>query len=143
MAERKRVGGLSKVDPAVAAWQTGAAENPATLTAKQKNDRKRIRIYVDITPELKGALEVIAGWKHGEDTSISQVTEMLLTFAALAYQRGDAELAAAFRDGKTHAKTPRFTWNLEVPESWVTKLEQFSPYGKDGGKDNGKNEFAV
>lgn len=137
MAERKRVGGLTRVDPAVSAWQSGAAENPATVSAKRKRDRQRVRIFIDITPELKAALETVAGWKHGEDSSVSQTSEMLLTFAVLAYQRSDEELLAAFRDGKSHAKTPKFSWNLEIPESWATKLEQFSAYGKVDGKLDG------
>ena len=87
MADRKRVGGLATVDPAVTAWQQGAAENPATVSGKRRRDRARTRVFVDITPELKTALERIAGWEHGEDTSVSQVTEMLLTFGVRAYYR--------------------------------------------------------
>lgn len=137
MAERKRVGGLTKIDPAVSAWQSGAAENPATLSAKQKRDRRRVRVNVDVTPVLKEALEVVAGWKHGEDSSISQVAEILLSFAVLAYERGDAELATAFQQGKTHAKTPKFSWNLEMPESWLAKLQQFAAYGAVDGVVDG------
>jgi len=137
MVERKRVGGLTKVDPAVSAWQSGAAENPATVTPKKRRDRQRVRMFIDVTPELKAALEMVAGWQHGEDSSVSQTAELLLTFAVLAYKRSDAELLAAFRDGKTHAKTPKFSWNLEIPETWATKLERFSVNGNLDGKVDG------
>jgi hypothetical protein len=138
MTDRKRVGGLTRIDPAVSAWQAGAAENPATVSAKRRKDRTRTRIYVDITPELKATLERIAGWKC-EDTSVSQVTEMLLTFGARAYTRGERELRDAFYEGRQHARTPRFTWNLEIPTAWDTEIEQFSGNGNNGGKDDGKD----
>lgn len=137
MGERKRIGGLSNVDPAVAAWQSQAAENPATVTAKRRKDRQRVRVFVDISPELKATLEHIAGWEHGEDTSVSQATEMLLTWAALAYQRGDRALRAAFSEGKTHARTPKFGWNITVPDAWETELRSFSDNGKVNGKLDG------
>jgi len=140
MAERKRVGGLSAgtLDPAIKEWQRQAAENPATVSKKRRRDRERVRIFVDITPGLKAALEQIAGWENGEDTSVSQATEMLLIFAARAYGRKDAELLAAFREGKTHARTPRFSWNVEVPDGWDREIESTFGSGKVDGKVKGK-----
>lgn len=137
MGERKRVGGLATLDPAVQQWQAQAAENPATVTAKRRKDRQRVRIFVDITPELKAALESIAGWEHGEDTSVSQATELLLTWAALAYGRGERDLRRAFREGKTHARTPKFSWNVTIPDEWETELASFIRNGKVDGKVDG------
>ncbi|MBN2389924.1 MAG: hypothetical protein JXR84_04330 [Anaerolineae bacterium] len=139
MGERKRVGGLSaNLDPAIAEWQKQAAENPATVSKKRRRDRERVRIFVDITPGLKAALESIAGWEKGEDTSVSQATEMLLIFAARAYGARDGELLRAFRDRKSHARTPRFSWNVEVPEEWDREIEAIFGNGKVDGKVKGK-----
>ena len=137
MADRKRFGGLMTVDPAVQQWQAQAAENPATVTAKRRKDRQRVRVFVDISPELKAALERVAGWEHGEDTSVSQVTEMLLTWAALGYLRGDRALRQAFSAGKSHARTPKFSWNVTIPDEWETELDTFIRNGKVNGKVDG------
>lgn len=138
-ADRKRVGGLntSKLDPAVARWQQNAATNPATVSKKQRRDRDRVRIYVDVDETLKAALEALAGWER-EDSSMSQVAEMLIAFGLREYIRDNTELQAAFQTGKTHARTPRFTWNLEIPESWATEIERFSANGNIGGKNDGQ-----
>lgn len=138
MAERKRVGGLTTLDPAVQQWQAQAAENPATVTAKRRKDRQRVRIFVDISPELKAALERVAGWEHGEDTSVSQATELLLTWAALGYLRGEHDLRRAFGAGKTHARTPKFSWNVTIPDEWETELDTFIRNGKVNGEVDGK-----
>jgi hypothetical protein len=108
------------------------------VSAKLRRDRARTRIYVDITPELKAALEAISGWQR-EDTSVSQVTEMLLTFGVLAYLQGDRELRDAFREGRQHARTPRFTWNVEVPDVWDTEIARFSSNGNNDGNNDGKH----
>jgi hypothetical protein len=138
LAERQQSAAPPAVDPENREWVDGAAENPSTVSNKKRKDRARVRIYVDVSPELKAMLEQIAGWEHGEDTSMSQVAEMLLTFGARAYQDGDRALQAAFHEGKTHARTPRFTWNVEIPEAWDDEIASFLVNGNNGGKDNSK-----
>lgn len=138
LAERQQSAAPPAVDPENRDWVEDAAENPATISNKKRKDRARVRIYVDVSPKLKAMLEQIAGWEHGEDTSMSQVAEMLLTFGALAYQKGDRALRAAFNEGKTHARTPRFTWNVEIPAAWDDEIALSLCNGNNDGKDNSK-----
>lgn len=138
LAARQQSAAPPAVDPENKSWIAGAAENPATVSRKKRQDRARVRIYVDVTPELKALLEQIAGWEHGEDTSMSQVAEMLLTFGARAYQAGDRALHAAFDGGKTHARTPRFTWNVRIPAAWDDEITLSLVNGNNDGKDNSK-----
>ena len=132
----ERKGGL-KVDPAVQAFRQQAAVNPATVTRKQKKDRARTRIHVDVDAALKGALEQIAGIERA-DTSLSQVCEVLLAYGLRAYAEGKAEVVDAFYEGRSPARTPRFGWNVEIPEGWFAEIEHFAGNGKVGGKVGGK-----
>ncbi len=124
MAERpERKGGL-RVDPAVAAFQKNAATNTAALTAKQRRDRKRVRVMYDLAPEVKGAIERIA---DEQDTSASQAAALLLAWAAGRYFEGNGvakELREAFHDGREPARTPRFEWNVEPSETLLTFLRE-------------------
>lgn len=135
MAERKRVGGLTHVDPAVASWQAQAAENPATVTAKRRKDRARTRIHIDVDMATKTALEVVA---LAEDTSLSQVCELLLAYGLHTYIGRLNGIREALRTDRTPARTPRFGWNVLIPETWLTEIEQFSSNGKVDGKADGK-----
>lgn len=123
---RPRVGGLSGIDPDVAAFQKTAAQNPAALTKKQRRDRKRLRTIFDIEPELKAAIEHIAA---RESTSASQVAAMLLAYGLRTYARADAELREAFREDRTPARTPRFEWMISAPETWFSEIETFRTNG--------------
>lgn len=128
----ERKGGL-RVDPAVAAFQKAAAVNPGTVTRKQRKDRARTRIHVDVDAELKAALEQVAGWEH-EDTSLSQVCELLLAYGLRAYVQEERAVRGAFREARSPARTPRFGWNVEIPAVWFREIGSFSGNGKDDGK---------
>ncbi len=117
-----RIGGLRQVDPAVRAFQQKAAVNPGALTAKQRRDRKRVRVMYDMDPEVKEAVEAIA---EEQGTSASQAAALLLAWAACGYYGEAAEtLKMAFYEGRARARTPRFEWNIEVSEGWLDVLEE-------------------
>ena len=118
---KERKGGL-RIDPSVREWLTDAAENPAALTAKQRRDRKRAKATYDLPRDIQEAVRRVA---REEDTSASQVVEMLLAFALNAYIRGEESLRGAFWDGKTPARTPRFSWNVEPPDEWLEAIVRF------------------
>jgi hypothetical protein len=120
MEQRKRQGGL-RVDPAVAAFQRKAATNAAALSGKQKRDRKRVRVKYDLDPAIKAAVEQIAGVEH-EDTSASQVAQVLLAYGVRAYFQERA-LRDAFYENHWEARTPRFTWNVDVPNEWIEEIK--------------------
>jgi len=105
----QRQGGMS-IDPGVKQWVREAPPNLAALTAKQRQDRARVRVKYDLKPELKAAIEQAA---EAEETSSSQLAGFLLSWAMRAYRAGDAELRAALKAGKSPARTPRVSYNLE------------------------------
>ena len=112
----------SGLDPAVASYLTkDAVPNRAAMTARQKRDRRRIRATYDMSSALKGVIEEIA---RREETSASQIGEMFLAYAVRAYLRKDPELAKAL-DVRERANTPRFSWDLHLPEEWLLTLESF------------------
>ena len=116
--QKERKGGL-RIDPEVREWLREAARNPAAMTAKQRWDSRRQRASYDLPAEIQEAVRAVA---RQEDTSASQVVEMLLAYALVAYARGEEALRGAFWGGKTPARTPRFSWNLELPEAWKTVI---------------------
>ncbi len=118
MARRERKGGL-RIDPEVARWRKEAARNPAAMTAKQRWDSRRQKATYDLAADIQDAVKAVA---RKEDTSASQVVEMLLAYALVAYARGEEALRGAFWGGKTPARTPRFSWNLELPEAWRERI---------------------
>jgi len=117
MSKRKKYSGL---DPAVARVMTaGAVENKAALTKKQRRDRQRTRALYDVAPVVKNVVDLVA---KREDTSASQIGEVLLAYGLRAYLRGDAELQDAMSRRET-SKTLRFSWNLRMPDEWMLALE--------------------
>lgn len=116
--KRERKGGL-RIDPGVREWLQEAARNPAAMTAKQRWDSRRQKATYDLPTHIQEAVKAVA---RKEDTSASQVVEMLLAYALVAYARGEEELKGAFWDNKTPARTPRFSWNLELPEAWRERI---------------------
>ena len=126
-SNRKRVGGFGmkgSADPeALAQLRDSAVPNLAAMTAKQKRDRKRKRVMYDIDPVIKGVVQHLA---RREDTSASQLAEMLVAYALRAYLRGDAELQDALAiETRSQSKTLRFSWNLTIPEEWMLALEGY------------------
>jgi hypothetical protein len=111
-----RVGGL-RLDPEVQALVDGAAVNVAALTAKQRRDRKRIRIRLDVPAWLKAALAADAA---DAGTSANQLGAFLLAWVLREYRR-DPCLQEAVRDAKRLSRNLRVSWDLEVPD----KLEDF------------------
>jgi len=113
-----------RLDPAVIEFQKKAATNTAALTAKQRRERKRVRVMYDLSPEVKKAIEDVA---QEQGTSASQAAAMLLTWAAAEYFGGGAAtrtLKNAFYEGQEPARTPRFEWNVEPSEAWINVLRE-------------------
>ncbi|HHB91190.1 MAG TPA: hypothetical protein ENK60_07760 [Anaerolineae bacterium] len=122
---KNRVGGFGvrgSADPdTLAQMRDSAVRNKAAMTAKQRRDMQRKRATYDMEPVVKSAIEQIA---KREETSASQVAEMFLAFAVRAYLRRDEELLQAL-DERTRANTPRFAWELHLPEEWLLALEAY------------------
>jgi hypothetical protein len=135
MVERQRKGSLN-LDPAVVKWQSTAAENQAALTDKQKRDRARTRIYIDVDAGLKEVIEKIADIDH-EDTSMSQAAEMLLAYGAVVYFEGQELLHEAFRVSRVPARTPRFAWHVSLPCAWQRFLDHYRNSGQVDGQKGG------
>lgn len=112
MTQPKRIGGLTNLDPDVAAWQGQAARNVAARTKKQKRDAERVRVRVDVPPWLKEALAAVA---KTEDTSTSQLASFLLAWGLYMYAT-TPELREAITNAKRVSRTPKTLWNLEIPE---------------------------
>lgn len=129
MKKRERKGGL-RLDPSVQEWLREAARNPAAMTAKQRWDSRRQRASYDLVVEIQEAVKAVA---RQEDTSASQVAEMLLAYGLIAYAEGKEELLEAIRAMKVPARTPRFSWNLELPDAWKTRIEGLLAELKVGG----------
>ena len=124
MSKRRQRKKYSGLDPVVAGYlKKDAVENKAALTPKQKRDRKRKRVMYDIDPTIK---EVVQHLAKREDTSASQLVELLIVYGIRAYLRGDAELQEALAlETRTHANTLRFNWNLHIPEEWLLALDAY------------------
>lgn len=116
----KRIGGLNggngRLDPAVADWVTTAAINHAALTRKQRKDRRRCRLLLDVPEALKEAVRREA---DNQDSSISQVAAFLLAFALAELRGGNRALADAMYGAKCPSRTLQFSWELEIPEEWA------------------------
>lgn len=114
---KRRVGGL-RVDPEVERWQRTAATNVAALTAKQKKDRKRVRVKYDMELDLKQRIERAA---EAEGTSASQLAAFLLGWVMDHWESENSPTGHVLRGLVEGAKVPsrslRFEWNLSDGES--------------------------
>ena len=124
---KNRVGGFGvrgSADPdTLAQMRDSAVRNKAALTAKQRRDRQRKRVMYDIDPTVKEVAQLLA---KREDTSASQLVELLIVYGIRAYLRGDEELQEALAlETRTHANTLRFNWNLHIPEEWLLALDAY------------------
>jgi len=124
---KTRVGGFGvrgSADPdTLAQMRDSAVRNKAAMTAKQRRDRQRKRVMYDIAPAVKEVVQLLA---KREDTSASQLVEMLIVYGLRAYLRNDPELAEALSlENRTRSRTPRFYWDLEIPEEWLLALEAY------------------
>ena len=121
MADKKqtRRPGL-RVDPAIDELLATSVENRAALSTKQKRDRSRTKATYDLDPTLQQA---IAATAKELDTSSSQVVAMFLAYGLAAYTRQETGLM----DGlavRWPARTPRFSWNLRLPDDWRQAVER-------------------
>ena len=124
---KDRVGGFGvrgSADPdTLAQMRDSAVRNKAAMTAKQKRDRKRKRVMYDIDPTVKDVAQLLA---KREDTSASQLVEMLIVYGIRAYLRNDSEIAEALSlENRIRSRTPRFYWDLKIPEEWRLTLEAY------------------
>ena len=87
-------------------------------------DSERIRVKYDLDPELKAVIERIA---KREDTSASQIAQLLLGWAVQMYAKDNQKLLASISNCKLRSRTPRFGWNLRLPRRWTAFFSQFIP----------------
>lgn len=108
-----RISGL-RPDPAIADLLRTSVENRAALSKKKKLDRARTKATYDLDPTLQDAFTALAKeW----DTSTSQAVALCLAYALDAYDRKKPDLLAALEEREV-TRTPRFSWNLVIPEKW-------------------------
>ena len=112
-----RISGL-RPDPAIADLLRTSVENRAALSKKKKLDRARTKDTYDLDPALQDAFTALAKeW----DTSTSQAVALCLAYALDAYSRQEKTLLAALEEREV-TRTPRFSWNLVIPEKWQTQV---------------------
>lgn len=108
------------VDAGTATWLSGTAQNPNTITTKQKYEQQRVRANLDVPAYVKAALERIAA---EEKTSLSQVGAFLLAWAVKEYCRGNnsAHLHDLIYEAKIYSPSPRCEYRLEIPgeQAWL------------------------
>lgn len=114
---KQRIGGVGRLDEGTNQWLNAGAQNPATLTAKQKKDRARVRARYDIAPELKAAIEEEAR-RVEVDTSYSQFAELLLEYGLAAWRAG--KLTDVYYRLRRPSRSLRFRWDLELGEALST-----------------------
>ena len=112
MADRKRQGGL-RVDPAVAAWQKGAATNERALSGKQKYDRARVRVRIDVPAVVAEGLTQEAA---AMQTSGSQLGAFLLAWALFRLHSGDEALLQAVTDAHQDSRAINVRYDLVIPD---------------------------
>lgn len=122
---QQRVGGAARVqrnvDESTATWLSGTAQNPNTVTTRQKYDQARVRANLDIHPHVKRLLEGIAAT---EKTSLSQAGAFLLAWAVHEYFRGNKRemLRDLMYEGHVYSPSPRCEYKLEIPAEWLAEL---------------------
>jgi len=89
---------------------------------KREKELARVRVKYDLDPDLKGMVERIA---RQEDTSASQMAQLLLGWAVGMYAKEDAKLLASIQYSKVPAKTNRFGWNMRIPRRWGELFARF------------------
>ena len=110
---RERRGGLKGVDPAVMAWQAGAARNEAALSTKQRYDRVRVRVRLDVPEAVAtGLARAAATW----ETSQTQLGAFLLAWGLGQLQAGDGPLTEALQANRQWSKAINVKHDLLIPE---------------------------
>lgn len=122
MAKKERVGGASRVkrtvDDETAQWLSGTAQNPNTLTAKQRYEQDRVRANLDVHPDVK---EVLAQIAAQQKTSLAQAGGFLLAWAVQEYFRGN-NLNDAMYAAHVLSPSPRAEYKLDLPDEWLSAL---------------------
>lgn len=116
---RVRKGGLAGgLDPAVVAWQRAGATNEAALTRRQKYDRARVRVRLDVPEAVAEGLE---GEAASLETSQSQLGAFLLAWGLYRLHSGDRELAEVLRASRTWSRAINVKYDFPVPEEILGK----------------------
>lgn len=112
-ARNERKGGLQGIDPDVSAWQAKAVRNEAALTGKQKYDRGRIRVRLDVPEAVAEGLEREA---DSRETSQTQLGAFLVAWGLYRLHSGDAELEAALGASLVWSKAINVKYDLVIPK---------------------------
>lgn len=112
MPKPERKGGLKRIDPDVSAWQAAASKNDKALTGRQKYDRGRIRVRLDVPEAVAQGLEREAS---ALETSQTQLGAFLLAWALYELHSGNVELAQALEAGRTWSKAINVKHDLVIP----------------------------
>lgn len=116
-----------RMDPKISELLHDSVENRAALTQKQKRDRARKKATYDLSPELQDAVTEIA---RKEDTSTSQIVGIFLAYAVAQYQQKEVRLGEGMAE-RSPSRTPRFSWNLQIPPNWMQAVETVAGAAED------------
>jgi hypothetical protein len=65
-----------------------------------------------------------------EDTSTSQIAGIFLAYAVAQYQQKEVRLGEGMAE-RLLSRTPRFSWNLQIPPDWLQAVETVSGAAED------------
>lgn len=98
-------------DPDTTAWLRSAQRNRAARTPKQQADAERIRVRVDLPPEIKDALAWAAKASY---TSASQLAAFLLARELILFYSNDTDLDEALDAASKPARSINHMVDLDL-----------------------------
>jgi hypothetical protein len=67
------------------------------------------------------------------DTSVAQLANFFIAYGAITYLT-DEEFRQELEAHRTHARTMKFLWNLNLPEEWLELIQDTLPEEEADGQ---------
>jgi hypothetical protein len=110
-----RIGGLQGADlepaPAMEEMAQHTTQDHAGLSPKQQRDKHRVRLRPDVDPAVKTAVELAAAEYQ---TSVSQMANFLLAYAATLYYQNDPRLLDELDQCLVNARAIHHTYDVDL-----------------------------
>ena len=119
MRKRKRINPLPN-DSDTLSWLQDATPNRTAMSKRQRYEAKRVRVRLDVPPEVKEALALLASKLS---TSSSQVGALLLAWGLLQYQGGDRGIHRGIEKRLYLSGHPRVEKGIDLSDL-ITRLEK-------------------